>query len=93
MDDTGIFVPAEDLLIRHQLRLKALFKKLGAGERELILQFAEGLMGLRSGSSDFFYDGENDDEFDEYDFSGGCKNWATLTRSLGIPPNLSTAGL
>jgi hypothetical protein len=94
LDDTGIFVPAEDLLIRHQLRLKALFKKLGAGERELILQFAEGLMGLRSGSSDFFYDGENDDEFDEYDFSGGgCKNWATLTRSLGIPPNLSTAGL
>ena len=73
MDDTGIFVPAEDLLIRHQLRLKALFKKLGAGERELILQFAEGLMGLRSGSSDFFYDGENDDEFDEYDFSGGAR--------------------
>jgi hypothetical protein len=73
LDDTGIFVPAEDLLIRHQLRLEALFKKLGAGERELVMQFAEGLMGLRSGSSDFFYDDENDDEFDEHDFSGGVQ--------------------
>ena len=71
MDDIGIFVPAEDLLIRHRLRLEALFKKLGAGERELIMQFAEGLMGLRSGPSDFFYDGEKGDELDAPDFRGG----------------------
>lgn len=73
MGDTSIFVPAEDLLIRHQLRLEALFKKLGAGERELIMQFAEGLMGLRSGQLDFFYDGEKGDEFDVFDFSGGAQ--------------------
>lgn len=73
MGDTSIFVPAEDLLIRHQLRLEALFKKLGAGERELIMQFAEGLMGLRSGQLDFFYDGEKGDEFDVFDFSGGVQ--------------------
>ena len=71
MDDTSIFVPDEDLLIRYQLRLEALFKKLGAVERELIMQFAEGLMGLRSGPSDFFYDGEKGDELDVPDFSGG----------------------
>ena len=74
MDDTGIFVPVEDLLIRHQLRLEALFKKLGAGEHELIMQFAEGLVGLRSGQSDFFYDGEKGDELDVPDFSGGARN-------------------
>jgi hypothetical protein len=68
---TSKFVPAEDLLIQHQLRLEALFKKLGAGERELLMQFAEGLMGLRSGQLDFFYDGEKGDEFDVFDFSGG----------------------
>jgi hypothetical protein len=76
---TSKFVPAEDLLIQHQLRLEALFKKLGAGERELLMQFAEGLMGLRSGQLDFFYDGEKGDEFDVFDFSGGSKNRATLT--------------
>jgi hypothetical protein len=32
-------------------RFEALFNKRGAGERELIMQFAEGLMGLRSGAS------------------------------------------
>jgi hypothetical protein len=68
---TSKFVPAEDLLIQHQLRLEALFKKFGAGERELIMQFAEGLMGLRSGQLDFFYDGEKGDEFDLFDFSRG----------------------
>ena len=73
LDDTGIFVPDEDLLIRYQLRLEALFKKLGAVERELIMQFAEGLMGLRSGPSDFFYDGEKGDELDVPDFSGGVQ--------------------
>jgi len=73
LGDTSIFVPAEDLLIRYQLRLEALFKKLGAGERELIMQFAEGLMGLRSGQLDFFYDGEKGDEFDVFDFSGGVQ--------------------
>ena len=71
MGITSKFVPAEDLLIQHQLRLEALFKKLGAGERELLMQFAEGLMGLRSGQLDFFYDGEKGDEFDVFDFSGG----------------------
>jgi len=44
---------------------------VGAGERELIMQFAEGLMGLRSRPSYFFYDGEKGDEFDASDFSGG----------------------
>ena len=73
MGITSKFVPAEDLLIQHQLRLEALFKKLGAGERELLMQFAEGLMGLRSGQLDFFYDGEKGDEFDVFDFSGGVQ--------------------
>jgi len=81
---TSKFVPAEDLLIQHQLRLEALFKKFGAGERELIMQFAEGLMGLRSGQLDFFYDGEKGDEFDLFDFSGESKNWATLTHSCHV---------
>jgi len=84
LGDTSIFVPAEDLLIQHQLRLEALFKKLGAGERELLMQFAEGLMGLRSGQLDYFYYGEKGDEFDVFDFSGGSKNWATLTHSCRV---------
>ncbi len=37
------------------------------------MQFAEGLMGLRSGQLDFFYDGEKGDEFDVFDFSGGVQ--------------------